>query len=231
MYTLYHQDGTRSTAALLVLEEAGLLYELHTIDITADDHKRDEFRKINPRGLIPTLLTDTGEVLSETAAIMMYLADRHEVTDLAPLPTEPGRGTLHDWLFYHVGEVQEAGKRNAYPNRYSTDIADVPRIRMKAGQTQFERWKIVDDHLAKNGPYHLGERFSLVELYMAMTAVWIMRAYTAAGGTDEGFDFALSDLPAVERCYELVAARPKSGPILERHKSELQTIIARGLPE
>ena len=135
MYTLYHQDGARSTAALLTLEEGGLDYELRRVDISADEHRDPEFLALNPRGLIPALVTDTGEVLGETAAIMLYLADRHRLTDLAPLPEEPGRGALHDWLFYHVGEVQAAGKRASYPHRYSTNSEDAPRIRDQATRT------------------------------------------------------------------------------------------------
>ena len=76
MYTLYHQHGTRSGAALLVLEEGGLDYELEHVDITAYEHRSEAFLAINPRGLIPTLVTDTGELVCETAAIMMYLADK-----------------------------------------------------------------------------------------------------------------------------------------------------------
>ena len=97
MYTLYHQDGARSGAALLVLEEGGLDYELRHIDISACEHRSERFLAVNPRGLIPTLVTDSGEVICETAAIMMYLADRHRLAELAPLPDEAGRGVLHDW--------------------------------------------------------------------------------------------------------------------------------------
>ena len=230
MYTLYHQDGTRSGAALLALEEGALPYELRHVDISADEHRREEFLAVNPRGL-PTLLTDTGEVICETAAIMMYVADRHRLTDLAPLPDEPGRGALHDWLFYHVGEVQEAGKRNAYANRYSTDVADVPRVRAKAKEALFARWQIVDRYLTENGPYHLGERFSLVDLDLLITAGWLE---VAAGGADEfpmGHHFGLDDLPAVKRCYQLVAARPKCAPILARHLSGVRELLVRPLPE
>ena len=231
MYTLYHQDGTRSGAALLVLEEGGLTYELRDIDISAYDHRREEYVKINPRGLIPTLLTDTGEVICETAAIMMYVADRHKLNDLAPLPEEAGRGALHDWLFYHVGEVQEAGKRNAYSNRYSTDIADAPRIQAKAQETLLARWQIVDKHLADNGPYHLGERFSLVDLYLAITAAWLKVGDPGDDLKQRRNPFGLEDLPAVKRCCDLVSARPKSAPILERHDSGLRSLLARSLPE
>ena len=222
MYTLYHQDGARSTAALLTLEEGGLDYELRRVDISADEHRDPEFLALNPRGLIPALVTETGEVLGETAAIMLYLADRHRLTDLAPLPEEPGRGALHDWLFYHVGEVQAAGKRAGYPHRYSTDSEDAPRIRDQATRTLAERWQIVERHLAENGPYHLGERFSLVDLYLAMTAGWFR---------PDVHPLSLEALPAVKRCYELVEARPRCGPILARHVEGLGEILRRGPPE
>ena len=231
MYTLYHQDGTRSGAALLALEEGGLSYELREIDISAEDHRREEFLAVNPRGLIPTLLTDTGEVICETAAIMMFVADRHRLSDLAPLPEEPGRGALHDWLFYHVGEVQEAGKRGAYANRYSTDIGDTSRIRVKAQETLLARWQIVDRHLAEHGPYHLGERFSLVDLYLVITAGWLKARAQDGGHFRSGPSFGLEDLPAVKQCYELVAARPKCAPIMERHLSGLRELLRRSLPE
>ena len=222
MYTLFHQDGTRSTAALLALEEGGLDYEIREVDIANDGHRDPEFLALNPRGLIPALVTETGEVISETAAIMLYLADHHRLTDLAPLPDEPGRGALHDWLFYHVGEVQAAGKCAGYPHRYSTDPADAPRIREQAHRTWLERWQIVDRHLAEHGPYHLGERFSLVDLYLVMTAVWFRwRVHP----------IDLDSLPAVKRCYELVAARPKSAPIVERHIKGLDNLTGRGLPD
>ena len=229
MYTLYHQDGTRSGAALLVLEEGGLEYDLRHIDITANEHRSEEFLAVNPRGLIPTLVTDSGEIICETAAIMMYLADRHRLAELAPLPDEAGRGVLHDWLFYHVGEVQEAGKRKAYANRYSTDPADIPRIRARAADTLLGRWRVVDRHLADNGPYHLGARFSLVDLYLSITAAWLHVGDERVDGLDT--DSRLEHLPAVKRCYELVAARPKSAPVLNAHLKGLREILTGSLPE
>ena len=229
MYTLYHQDGTRSGAALLVLEEGGLEYDLRQIDITADEHRSEGFLAVNPRGLIPALVTDSGEIVCETAAIMMYLADRHRLAELAPLPDEPGRGVLHDWLFYHVGEVQEAGKRRAYANRYSTDPADIPRIRAKAADTLLARWRVVDRHLADNGPYHLGARFSLVDLYLSITAAWLKVGDERVGGPDT--DLRLENLPAVERCYELVATRRKCAPVIDAHLKSLRKILAGSLPE
>lgn len=222
MYTLYHQDGTRSTAALLALEEGGLEYEVRQVDISSGRHRDAEFLALNPRGLIPVLITETGEVIGETAAIMLYLADRHRLTDLAPFPEEPGRGALHDWLFYHVGEVQATSKIVRYAHRYSTDPDDVPRIRTQMNRALVERWKIVDRHLAEHGPYHLGERFSLVDLYLATTAVWFTPGLHTLG---------LDSLPAVKRCCELVASRPRSGPVLARHTQGMSELNSHGFPD
>ena len=119
MYTLYHQDGARSTAALLTLEEGGLDYELRRVDISADEHRDPEFLALNPRGLIPALVTETGEMLGETAAIMLYLADRHRLTDLAPLPEEPVLGTWREILLAHALPVS----RCRYPRTNTTAIA------------------------------------------------------------------------------------------------------------
>ena len=77
MYILYGGDFTRSVLVQWVLEEGGLEYELRTIDIFKAEHRASEFLAINPAGLVPVLITPEGQALYETAALMVYLADRH----------------------------------------------------------------------------------------------------------------------------------------------------------
>ena len=60
MYMLYCLDGSRATAAHMVLAEAGLPYEKREVDITADEHQSSRFLSINPRGTIPALVDDHG---------------------------------------------------------------------------------------------------------------------------------------------------------------------------
>ena len=98
----------------MVLAETGLRYELRQIDITANEHRTPEFFAINPRGTIPVLVDDNGATICETIAIMLYLADKHALEHLAPVPTDPLRATLLDWLVYHAAEVQEPVKRSYY---------------------------------------------------------------------------------------------------------------------
>ncbi len=133
MYMLYCLDGSRATAAHMVLAEAGLPYEKREVDITADEHQSSWFLSINPRGTIPALVDDHGCVICETIAIMVYLCDRHGVEHLAPGPIDPQRGVMLDWLAYHATEVQEPVKRSFYAHRYTLRPGDTEAIRKKAG--------------------------------------------------------------------------------------------------
>ena len=100
MYKLYGGTFTRALAPQMVLEEAGLPYELHAVDMASGEHRGEEFLKLNPAGYVPALTTPEGDVLHEAAAIMLYLTDRHELEDLAPQVDAPQRGGFLSKLFY-----------------------------------------------------------------------------------------------------------------------------------
>src|SRR5215213_7186278 len=100
MYILYGGDFTRAALVQWVLEEGDLDYELRKIDIIKGEHRAAEFLAINPAGLIPVLITPDGDVLYEAAALMLYLADRHQLTELAPAMTDPHRGLFLSTIFF-----------------------------------------------------------------------------------------------------------------------------------
>ena len=99
MYILYGGDFTRSVLVQWVLEEGGLEYEFRSIDILKAEHRTTDFLAINPAGLVPVLITPEGQALYETAALMVYLADRHGLADLAPPVTDPSRGLFLSTIF------------------------------------------------------------------------------------------------------------------------------------
>ncbi len=208
MYILYGGKFTRTVCVQMLLEEGGLPYELREIDILRGEHREPEYLAINPAGYVPALVTPEGQVLHEAAAIMLYLADRHGLDDLAPRLDELDRGLFYSKLFFLTNDVQPAMKRSYFPHRYSTDEADAPRIKAQAVRMAKERWEVVDGHLAANGPYHLGKRFSLVDLYMVMWAALF-----------EPPEELFAHCPAVKTCYDLVAARPKLTPLLKEHET------------
>lgn len=215
MYILYGGRLTRTVGPQMVLHEGDLAYELREIDIMRDEHRRPEFLAINPAGYVPALVTPEGQVLHEAAAIMLYLADRHRLDDLAPASDAPERGLFYSKLFFLTNDVQPAMKRYYFPHRYSTDDADTPRIKARALDMAKERWAVVDSHLAAHGPYHLGARFSLVDLYMAM---WAALGF-------EPPETLLPQFPAVRRCYDLVAARPKIAALLKETEAMVADFV------
>ena len=112
MYILYGGDFTRAPLVQWVLDEGKLEYELRKIDVLKGEHRAAEFLAINPAGFVPALITPDGDALYEVAALMVYLADRHELTDLAPRVTDRRRGPFLSTVFNIAGDIQSEMKRS-----------------------------------------------------------------------------------------------------------------------
>jgi glutathione S-transferase len=203
VYILYGGDFTRATLVQWLLEEGKLEYELRKVDIVKGEHRSAEFLAINPAGLIPVLITPEGDVLYEVAALMLYLADRHQLTDLAPSVSDPHRGPFLSAFFHVTGDIQPEMKRFHFPHRFSLRTEDNVAIQGLAKSLIFSRLDVVNARLAKRGPYLLGTRFSLADFYLCF---WI--AYLDREG-------ACAQFPAIAELYGLVRARPSAMPYLE----------------
>ena len=204
MYQLYGFPVSRAVAVQMVLEEGDLAYAYHHCDPREGDAARQSLLSVNAAGFVPVLVTPDGEVLHETAAIMVFLAETHNLTQLMPMPGDPLRARFFCKLFFQTSDIQPPMKRSFYAYRYSTDVQDTPRVHARATQMARERWGVLDAYLADNGPYHLGERFSLLDLHMAVWANYGLETPTAI--TDE--------FPAVAKVYQRVIERPRSGALL-----------------
>lgn len=115
--TLY---GSTSTAALVVhwlLIELGIEHELVLLDFDAREHKSAEYLALNPAGVVPTLLID-GLVLTEAAAIALYLADRHPGANLLPPVGTPQRAEAYRWMFWCANTLQPAYRAWFYPHEW-----------------------------------------------------------------------------------------------------------------
>jgi glutathione S-transferase len=203
MYILYGGDFTRSGLVQWVLEEGGLQYAFRKIDIMKGEHKAAEFLAINPAGLVPVLITPEGEALTETAALMVYLADRHGLTDLAPTVTDPQRGLFLSTIFHLASDIQVEMKRFHFPHRFSPRPEDNVVIQGMAKSLVLSRLAVISDRLAKSGPYTLGAHFSLADAFLCFWIAYLDR--------DEVF----SRLPLIAKLYGLVRARPKMAALLE----------------
>lgn len=200
MYILYGGTFTRALITEMVMAEGGIAYELRVVDIVGQEHRTPEFLAVNPVGRVPVLITPEGETLTETPAINLHLAERHGLTHLAPRSDEPERGRFLSGLFYLTGELEPAMKRYFYPHRHVLRAEDAPGIKRQALDSALERVAVIERRLGDGGPYHLGARFSLVDLVLTYWGV------TFPDGP------VLEPYPAVRRCMALVMARPKLRP-------------------
>lgn len=203
MYILYGGDFTRATLVQWVLEEGGIEYELRKVDIQKGEHRSAEFLAINPAGLVPVLITPEGEALYEVAALMLYLADRHQLTDLTPLVTDPDRGPFLSAVFYIAADIQSEMKRFHFPHRFSLRGEDNAGIQNQAKSLVLNRLSAMNTRLTKRGPHVLGTRFSLADFYLCF---WV--AYLGREGVCIQF-------PSIAKLYDLVRSRPSSAPYLE----------------
>jgi len=103
--SLYHHPYTRASNIVWMLEEVGVPYELRFVDISSDAQKTPEILALNPMGKLP-ILSDDGQIVTESAAIGLYLADRYALGRLAPKTDDPTRGTYLRWSLFSPSVIE-----------------------------------------------------------------------------------------------------------------------------
>ncbi|HEX7671193.1 MAG TPA: glutathione S-transferase family protein [Polyangiaceae bacterium] len=102
---LYHHPFSRASNVVWMLEEVGVPYEIRHVDILAGAHKAPDIIALNPMGKLP-ILTEGDVVVTESAAIGLYLADRHAYGKLAPRVDDPARGTYLRWSLFAPSVIE-----------------------------------------------------------------------------------------------------------------------------
>lgn len=204
MYKLYWAPRTAAFAPQAVMEEAGAAYETVVVDLAKGEQNSPAYLALNPGGTVPTLVTEEGLVLTESAAIMLWLAERHPETGLLPAPGSPERAVFWRWLFFLTNIVQSAYRRYYYSQRHTSDESGAPQVKAKARIDLLAGWQAVDQHLAESGPFLTGEEAGAADIYLLMLATWF----------DPGEEL-LAACPAVARCTAALSERPAIRRTLE----------------
>ena len=137
-------------------------------------NKSKDLLELNPYGKVPVLV-DGDLVLYETAAICLYLTDMHPQSGLAPTVGTPERAQFYKWLMWMTNTVQPSMIMYFYTDRYttSTDPDEVAKIRAKTQDRVGAMLKQLDDQLATSGgPWMMGEKFSVLDIYAFMLGRW-----------------------------------------------------------
>ncbi|MGH6932573.1 MAG: glutathione S-transferase family protein [Dongiaceae bacterium] len=195
MYKLYWDAGTAAMAAHAALEEIATPFELVRVDLDKDEQHSDWYLKINPLGRVPAL-ANKEQVISEAAAILMYVADRHPGARLAPAVDARERGSYLRWIAYLTNTMQETMLHWFYPGKYSTSEAAQADVHAHAEQRLADHCRYIDRALA-GGPYLLGETFSAADFFLVMLCRWTRNTPKPA-----------ATYPNIKRCIDLVVARP-----------------------
>jgi glutathione S-transferase len=169
-YQLYYYPANASLAPHILLEEIGCDYKLVLVDRTVNAHKSDAYLRLNPAGLIPVLV-DGDIVLSETAAIMLHLADKHPAAALIPPLQSAERAQCYRWLIYLTNTLQADLIHYFYPERiggeYSTEV------RQRAIDRIVPMLDILNAQLVTSGgPYLLGTTYTIADIFLFMMCRW-----------------------------------------------------------
>lgn len=165
MIKLYHHPYSRAAGSLWALEEIGQPYELVFVDIMKGGQKAPEILAINPMGKLPTL-TDGEAIVTEAAAICLYLADRYAPGKLAPALDDPRRATYLRWSFF-APSVIEPGS-TARLNKWECKPGQV-------GWGDFESMVKTMDHVVAGKQFILGDTFSMADVVFGGTVRYMLQ--------------------------------------------------------
>src|SRR6202162_4709372 len=188
---LYYAPGACSLSPHIALLEAGLPYELVKVDLRAKKLENgDDFLSVNPKGQVPALALDSGELLTEGPVIVQIIADRAADKNLAPARDSTERYKLLEWLNFITSELH----KNFGP-LFSPVLADDAKAFFK--DRVMGKFKYIDGALAGHD-YLMGKQFTVADGYLFTMLSWADR-----------MKFDLSGLSNLKAYQARVGARPK----------------------
>lgn len=165
---LYFVPGTCSMAAHIVLREAGFAFESDRMDpATRRTAGGEDYLKVNPKGYVPALRLDDGQVLTEVGVILQYLADQKPETGLAPRPGTLERYRLMEWLSFVSSEIHKTFSPLFNP-------AIVPEMKEDRLNLLGRRLDFLATSL-DGKPFLLGEKFCVADAYLFTVLNWSHR--------------------------------------------------------
>ena len=193
--TLYFAPGTCAMAVQIALLEANAPFQPRLVNLAAGEQRDPAYLAINPKGRVPALVTERG-VLTETPALLLYVAQRFPDAGLAPLddPFLLARmQEVHGFLAATVHVAHAHGRRGS---RWADDPQAIAAMQAKMPRNMREGFAEIEHHYLA-GPWVLGERFSLADIYLFVIAGWL-----------ESDGVAISEFPKVADHYQRMLARP-----------------------
>ena len=207
---LYYARGTCALASHIALEEAGASYESVRLSFKAGDHKKPDYLKINPKARVPALVTDRG-VITETPAILIYIAQSYPASRLAPLDDPYGLARVQAFNSYLCSTVHVAHAHRVRGYRWTDDAAAIETMKKKVPQTVGECFALIEREMFE-GPWVMGKDYTVCDGYLFTLAQWL-----AADGVD------INSTPRIADHFKRVGDRPAVRKAVEDETRELQS--------
>jgi GST-like protein len=170
-YTLHGQHGWGSVLAEAQLEWYGLPFDFVAAgDLFEEPQARERLAKLNPLAQVPVLILPTGEVMTETAAITLHLADATGSSDLVPAAHDATRPRFLRWLVFIVTNIYPTFTYADVPGRFVPGEEAAKGFRVNVDSYQKELWRVVETDARQ--PWFLGERFSAIDIYLCAMTRW-----------------------------------------------------------
>ncbi len=201
MLTLYHSLASCALASRLALEFAGADYRDVRIDLAGNEQRKPAYLAINPKGRVPALATDRG-ILTETPAILQYIAQTHPAARLAPLDDLYALAKVNEFNSYLCSTVHVAHAHRTRASRWADDEAAQASMRAKVAENVRACFDYIERDLVQ-GPWVMGEQLTTCDFYLFTVSGWL-----ASDGID------IEDFPKVAAQRRHLAQDPRAARVL-----------------
>lgn len=204
-FILHARPGWGSAIVEAQLAWYGLPFRLvDSGDLFDSAPARHALAPLNPLAQVPTLVLPDGQVMTESAAITLHLADLSGRDDLVPGPTAPERAAFLRWLVFLVANIYPTFTYADLPGRFVKDEGAAAGFRTEVDAYAQRLWAMVEGAAA--APWFLGPRFSALDVYLAVMRHWRPRAAWFA-----------EHAPRLAAAAERATALPALGPVIARN--------------
>jgi glutathione S-transferase len=206
MLKLYYAPGTCALASHIALQETGAAYMAERVDFKSNQQNSPEYLAINPKGRVPSLVTDRG-ILTETPAMLAFIAQSFPQAKLAPLDDAFAFAQVQAFNSYLCSTVHVAHAHKGRGYRWATDEASFADMKRMVPKSVGATFALIERKMLK-GPWVMGETYTICDPYLFTLAGWL-----------EGDSVDLSTLPKVADHRKRMAERPAVQQVLAQEKN------------
>ena len=171
MLKFFFATNTCALASHIALEESGATYETVRVDFKANEQRGEKYLKVNPKGRVPALVTDKG-ILTETPAILAYVAQSFPKAKLAPLDDPFAFARVQAFNSYLCSTVHVAHAHRVRGYRWADDEAAHESMRRKVPQSVGDCFNLIENEMFA-GPWVMGADYTIADPYLFTLSSWL----------------------------------------------------------